>query len=377
MVTSICLVTSTRAEYGVLKPLIECLSACPVFCLNLVVMGSHLSPEHGRTIDLIEHDGFLADEQIEMLVSSDTDVGSVKSAGIAMIGLADSLKRLRPKFIILAGDRYEILATAFSASLMGITIIHLHGGEVTIGSQDNNFRHAISKLADYHFVSAVVHKKRLVDMGENEDKVFVVGSLSADTISRVEVLNRRALNEILEFTISDRLVLVVFHPVTNADDLGAGELKALLQALKNQRDCQILFSTPNADQGSKLILRKLQAFCDLQENAFIREPLGQVVFYSVLKQARCILGNSSSGITEAPIIGTPSINVGMRQKGRESASSVMHVNGSEGEISAALNSVLAFDLIERVSQIDDNPYSKVGAAANITTELERIALAAV
>ena len=317
MVTPICLVTSTRAEYGVLKPLIECLAANNRFSLKLLVMGSHLSPEHGNTIQLIRNDGFVVDEQIEMLMSSDTNVGSVKSAGLAMIGLADCLQRLHPEYIILAGDRYETLAAAFSSSLLGISIVHLHGGEVTIGSQDDDFRHAISKLADYHFVSADIHKKRLVNMGENKNAIFVVGSLSADTIIQTSLLDLDGLEEILKFKVSSQFVLVAFHPVTSAKDLGATELDELMKALATHETLQLIFSTPNADQGSKMVLQKIERFCSNHKNSMVLQSRGQAVFLSLLHNASCIIGNSSSGITEAPILNTPTINVGVRQKGRE------------------------------------------------------------
>jgi len=341
----VCVFTGTRAEYGLLKPLMEEIQKQSEFELQIVASCMHLSPEFGLTYQEIEKDGFKINEKAEMLLSSDTPVGTVKSMGVGMIGYADALKRLKPDLVIVLGDRFEALAFAVSAYILRIPIAHLYGGEVTEGVLDQGFRDAISMISDYHFVSTFIYKKRLINFGIQDNRIFEVGELGIDNIRKMVLFSRKDLEKELNLKLRKINLLVTYHPVTTETQKSINEFKSLLNFLQDlineRKDTLIIFTYSNADPEGRQINRSIDEFVNKNYNnaqAFIN--LGQKKYLSLLKYIDVVIGNSSSGIVEAPLFKKPTINVGNRQKGRLKSTSVIDVTADEKELKNALNMIL-------------------------------------
>ncbi|WP_312906088.1 UDP-N-acetylglucosamine 2-epimerase [Sphingobacterium multivorum] len=368
----ICIVTATRAEYGLLKPLMHKLQESDRFELQIVVTGAHLSPEFGLTYRLIEADGFRIDEKVEMLLSSDTPTGIVKSMGVAQMGFADLFNRFVPDAVILLGDRYEMLSIAASATIFTIPIIHLHGGEITEGAYDDSIRHAISKLSAVHFTSTEEYRRRLIQMGENPAKVHNVGAIGLDNIIDLPLLTREELEENLGFKLKKYNFQVTFHPETLSHMSSEEQFEILLQAIRQQEDSYFIFTKANADTNGRIINQMIDQF--VSENSSIASAytsLGSLRFLSAVKICDAIVGNSSSGIIEAPSLGTATINIGDRQKGRTQAKSVLNC-------AVELNSILncfktVKDSVFKNSFIDiQNPYGQGGTSDKIVQILSQL-----
>ncbi|RYF09627.1 MAG: UDP-N-acetylglucosamine 2-epimerase (hydrolyzing), partial [Oxalobacteraceae bacterium] len=337
MTRRICVVTGTRAEYGQLKDLIGSVQASAVLSLQLVVTGSHLSPEFGLTYQEIEQDGFGIDERIEILLSSDTPVGIAKSMGLALIGFAETLARLKPDVIVLLGDRFEILAAASAALVAGIPIAHLHGGESTEGAFDEAIRHSITKMAHLHFVAAAPYRDRVIQLGEAPENVFLVGGLGIDAIKRLPLLDRSGLEEALGFALGARNLLVTFHPPTGTPGQAATQMAELLQALDTlDPDTHLIFTMPNADAGGRELIAMVDTFVATHPNARAYQSLGLLRYLSCLRHVDGVVGNSSSGLSEAPSFGIGTVNIGDRQAGRLKALSVVDCAPQRDEIVAAI-----------------------------------------
>lgn len=341
MAKTIAVFTGTRAEYGLLYWLMKDIATDPELELRLIVSGTHLSHEFGLTYQQIEQDGFKIDERIEMLLSSDTSVGVVKSMGVALIGLADALARQQPDILVILGDRFEALAAAQAAMLQRIPVAHLHGGEITEGAYDDAIRHAITKLSYLHFTAAEPYRQRVIQLGEAPDRVFNVGAVGNEHLHRTKMLNLAELQSSLNFVLKQPFFIVTYHPVTLANEPALQSFQNILDALDKFQDHQIILTYPNADDGGRSLIPMLEAYAKGQPGrVFSITSLGQQRYLSAVKLASAVIGNSSSGISEVPSLGVPSINIGQRQKGRLSACSVLHTDTSIDSIVDAINLVL-------------------------------------
>jgi UDP-N-acetylglucosamine 2-epimerase (non-hydrolysing)/GDP/UDP-N,N'-diacetylbacillosamine 2-epimerase (hydrolysing) len=339
---TICVVTGSRADYGLLYWVMKGISSEPALRLQVVATGMHLSPEFGLTYRQIEADGFAIAAKVEMLLSSDTHAGIAKSVGLGVIGFADALGRLKPDLVLVLGDRFEILAAAQAALIAGIPTAHIHGGERSEDAFDESVRHAITKMAQWHFVAAEAYRKRVVQMGEAPETVFNFGAPGLDHLPRLAWLSRAELEKALEMRLGSPLLLVTYHPVTLAGVSPEAAMGELTAALDQFADATIVFTYPNADTGGRVLIRCIDDFVarnPRRAKAFV--CLGQQRYLSLMREADVIVGNSSSGLTEAPALRKPAVNVGSRQKGRLKATSVVDCAEERGDIVRAIRVALS------------------------------------
>jgi GDP/UDP-N,N'-diacetylbacillosamine 2-epimerase (hydrolysing) len=367
----ICVVTGSRAEYGLLYWLLRELRADPFFELQLAVTGMHLSPEFGLTWKLIEADGFPIDAKVEILLSSDSPAAVSKSMGLAMIGFADAFARLRPELLVVLGDRFEILSAVSAAAVARIPVAHLHGGETTEGAFDEGFRHAVTKMSHLHFASTEQHRGRIIQMGEAPEKAFNVGAIGLDALAGLELLDRERLQRALEFEFRERNMLVTFHPATLEDATAEAQFRELLLALDAYADAGIIFTKANADTDGRAINRLIDTYAAAHPGRVAAfASLGQLKYLSTFRCADVVLGNSSSGIIEAPSFGVPTVNVGNRQRGRTRAASVIDCAPTADAIGRALDQALSTDFRKEIEGME-NPYGNGGTARRIIDVLRR------
>lgn len=350
----ICIVTGTRAEYGLLYWLMKEIADDPELQLQIIATGMHLSPEFGLTYRQIEADGFTIDTKVEMLLSSDTAVGIAKSMGLGVIGFGQALDDLHPDILVVLGDRFEILAAAQAALVLQIPIAHIHGGETSEGAFDEGIRHAISKMAQWHFVAAEPYRRRVVQMGESPDRVFNYGAPGLDQLSKLEWLTRQELESTLEIQLRAPVFLVTYHPVTLAGGDPVEAMMELLNALKAFPDATVIFTYPNADTGGRALIKCIDRFvAEHRETSRAFVSLGQTRYLSLMREADVIVGNSSSGLTEAPALKKATVNIGDRQKGRLKAASVIdapeNCQGITSAIQLALSDMFCASLPDTVS----------------------------
>lgn len=349
----ICVITGTRAEYGLLQGLMDKIREDKDLILQVVATGAHLSPEFGRTYRQIEDDGFVIDEKLEMLLSSDTSVGIAKSVGLATIGFADIWERLKPDVIVLLGDRYEILAAAQAALIARIPIAHLHGGEVTEGAIDESIRHAITKMAHLHFAAAEPYRKRIIQLGEHPERVYNVGAPGLDNIKKLNLLDEQQFEESTGFRLSELNFLVTYHPVTATKQDNEISILNLLEALDDFPDARIIFTKANADADGRIINHWIDRYVAKNANRTIAfDSLGQVRYLSAIKHVQVVIGNSSSGIIEVPLFKKPTVNIGDRQKGRLKAASVIDCSEDREEISQAIKKALSPDFRKHLNDVE-------------------------
>jgi len=365
----ICVVTGTRAEYGLLRWVIEGIYRSPLLELQLIATGMHLSPEFGLTVNAIEEDGFHVNRKVEMLLSSDTAVGISKSMGLGMIGFADALAELKPDMLLVLGDRYELFSVAAAALVARIPIAHLHGGETTEGAFDEAIRHSITKMSHLHFVAAEEYRHRVIQLGEQPERVFTVGGLGIDNIQRLKLLTRDELEAGLDFKLARRNLLITFHPVTLEQSTSAKQMDELLAALADLEDTGLIFTMPNADTEGRVLFRQIKDFCRLYPNAKAYTSLGQLRYLSCIQQVDGVVGNSSSGLAEVPSFKKGTINIGDRQRGRIQANSVIDCEPERQAISAALAHLFS-DEFHRKLSVTKNPYGNGGASEAIIKTLE-------
>lgn len=368
MKRKICVVTGTRAEFGLLRWLMQDIAGCDDLELQVIATGMHLSPEFGMTVREVEAAGFVVDARVEMLLSADTATGVTKSMGLGLIGFADALERLRPDLLLVLGDRFEIWAAATAALIAGVPIAHLHGGETTEGAFDEAIRHTITKMAHLHFVGAEPYRRRVIQLGEQPDRVFLVGGLGVDAIRRVPLLDRASLESALNLTLGQRNLLVTFHPVTLEAGRSARQMAELLAALHDLGDTRLIFTLPNADTGGRELMAMVESFVTAHPNARAYASLGQQRYLSCLQFVDGVVGNSSSGLAEAPSFGIGTVNIGDRQRGRLSASSVIDCEPEQNSIRQALNRL--YDPAFRATLPNTiNPYGDGGASLKIVQVL--------
>lgn len=365
MSRKICVVTGTRAEFGLLRWLMQEIQHEPALELQVLATGMHLSPEFGLTYREIEQAGFAINAKVEMLLSADTATAVSKSMGLGLISYVDAYERLAPDLIVVLGDRFEIFAAAASALIAGIPVAHLHGGETTEGAFDEAIRHSITKMSHLHFVASDEYRRRVIQLGEQPERVFLVGGLGVDAIKRINLLDREALEATLDVKFGPRNLLITFHPVTLEGQKSSGEQMAeLLAALGELEDTNMLFTMPNADTGGRELAVMVNQFAASRQNVRVFTSLGQLRYLSCMQYVDAVVGNSSSGLAEAPSMGIATINIGDRQKGRLSASSVIHCEPTQQSISGALGRV--FDPSFKATLTSTiNPYGSGGASENI------------
>lgn len=365
----VCVITATRAEYGLLKPLMQLIKQSNQLQLQIIATGAHLSPEFGLTYKNIENDGFIIDEKVEILLSSDTAASIAKTMGMAMMGMADVLPRLKPDLIVILGDRYEMLSIASAATIFKIPIAHLHGGEITEGAYDDAIRHSITKMSHLHFTSTEEYKKRVIQMGENPENVFNVGAIGLDNIRDLKLLSKQELETDLDIKFKKYNYQVTFHPETLGNLSSAEQFQNLLYVIEKQEDSFFIFTKANADTDGRIINQMIDDF--VKKHADIAKAfnsLGTLRFLSTVRICTAIVGNSSSGILEAPSLCTPTINIGDRQKGRTQASSIINVDNSEKSIFSGFQLVKNLIIENKISEVK-NPYDNGGAAQEILNKI--------
>ena len=368
----VCIVTGTRADYGLLRWVIDGIHSSKILQLQMVVTGMHLSPEFGLTVQQIEADGYPIDWRVEILLSSDTAVGITKSMGLGLIGFADALAHLQPDLLLVLGDRYEIMVAVQAAMIARIPIAHLHGGELTEGAFDDAIRHSITKMAHLHFVAAEEYRQRVIQLGEQPDRVFCVGGLGIDNIKRLELLNRQQLEESLNFKLGDRNLLVTFHPVTLEKGTIVEQMAELFTALDQFPDVNLIFTMPNSDTDGRVLFQMIKTFVHDRPHACAFTSLGQLRYLSCIQHVDGVVGNSSSGLAEVPSFKKPTINIGDRQRGRLKAQSVIDCLPQSDVIATSIKLALSPVFQQQLQQPFLNPYGEGGASEAIVTKLEAI-----
>lgn len=356
------IVTGTRAEYGILSGLIKLVHDDPELELQLVVTGMHLSPEFGLTWKEIAKDGFPIVRKVEMLLSSDTAVGVVKSMALGQISLAETFQELKPDIIVLLGDRTETFAAASAALIVGIPVAHIHGGEITEGAYDDAIRHSITKMSHLHFTSAEEYRHRVIQMGENPKTVFNVGAPGIDNILNTRLLGKDELEERLGFRLKKRNLLITFHPVTLEESSAEDQFNEVLAALENLKDTLLIFTKPNSDKGGRIIIQMIDKFVQKNpDKAVAHTSLGYLLYLSTIPFVDAVVGNSSSGIIEVPVFNIPTINIGDRQKGRITGPTIINCVPDKKSIEEALKKAFQFDK----NKTWKHPYGSGNAAAQI------------
>lgn len=373
MKKKIAVLTATRAEYGLLKPLIKELDKVEDFDVRLAVTGAHLSPEFGLTYQEIENDGFKIDEKIEILISGDTPSSISKSMGLAMMGFADYFKRLKPDLLVVLGDRYETLAVAMVAMNERIPITHLYGGETTEGAIDEAIRHAITKLSYLHFTSTEIYRNRVVQLGENPKRVFCVGALGVENIKNEKLLNKVELETSIGFKLDKPYALVTFHPVTLDANQAEKQFQELLMVCETFKDMNFIFSKANADVEGRTINQLMETYVNYHDNAVSLDSLGVTRYLSAMKYCAMVIGNSSSGLIEAPSFGVPTINIGDRQKGRIQGNSVINCAPNADEIEDSIHTALTADF-KKKAKSGNNPYGDGNTSEKIVDKMKEFLL---
>ncbi|WP_418357305.1 UDP-N-acetylglucosamine 2-epimerase [Shewanella basaltis] len=363
MTKKIAVFTGTRAEYGLLYWLIKDIESDSELTLQLLVSGMHLSSEFGETYKQIEQDGFVIDEKIEILLSSDTAVGTAKSMGLGVLGFADALNRLKPDALVILGDRFEALAVAQTAMILRIPILHLHGGEITEGAYDDAIRHAITKLSYLHGTSTEEYRQRVIQLGEDPKRVKNIGAIGLDHLSRGNFMSVSEIGLSLGFRLERPYFLVTYHPVTLGEEPPEKSFNSLLEALNQFKDHQVILTYPNADDGGRRIIPILEDYAKQNPSrVFAISSLGQKRYLSTVKNAAVVIGNSSSGIIEVPSFDVPTVNIGVRQKGRLAAKSVLNCDATSESISAAIKLAISGSYKGQGEKII-NPYGAGNASA--------------
>jgi len=339
----------------------------------VIATGMHLSPEFGLTYHEIEKDDFLIDRKIEMLTSSDTPVGIAKSMGLGLIGFADALSELKPEIIVVLGDRFEIFAAVAAALVARIPVAHLHGGEATEGLIDEAIRHSITKMSHLHFVAAEEYRQRVIQLGEQPNRVFLVGGLGIDNIKCLKLLEREELERSLDFKFRKKNLLVTFHPVTLETFTAEDQMVELLATVDELKDTQLIFTLPNADTDGRALIKLVDQFVETHSNAHVYTSLGQLRYLSCIAQVDGVVGNSSSGLAEVPSFKKGTVNIGDRQRGRLQAASVINCKPTRQSIGMAIEKLYSPSFQGSLEQVT-NPYGEGGASEKIVSTIKSLAL---
>jgi GDP/UDP-N,N'-diacetylbacillosamine 2-epimerase (hydrolysing) len=370
MAKKVAMVTGSRAEYGLLYWLLKALEQDDCLDLQLIVTGMHLSPEFGLTWRQIEADGFNIDKKVEMLLSADTAVAISKSIGLGVMGFADALAELQPDIMIVLGDRYEVFAAVVAALNAQIPVAHIHGGELTQAAVDDAFRHAITKMSHLHFTATETYRQRVIQLGEQPDRVFNVGAMGVDNIHKLDLLDKKTLQQQLGVTFKKQNFLITYHPETLGNTDAETQFAALLSVLAEYPEAQLFFSKPNADAGGRVIARMIDDYVAENANhAVVFDSLGSLRYLSLMQAVDVVIGNSSSGLLEAPSLKKAVLNIGDRQRGRVRADNVVDCEASEKAIRESLEYVLGDAFQQQLQQVV-SPYGEGGAAQKIISVLK-------
>ena len=368
----VCFFTGTRAEYGILKHLMQEISGSDDFIFQLIVTGSHLSERYGYTVREIIDDGFKIDSKIDINLINDSDLSTCKSLGELISKISDVFSEIKPDLVFLLGDRYELIGAALSATIFRIPIAHIHGGEKTEGAFDESIRHSITKLSHIHFVANEIYRKRVIQLGEDQKYVFNVGGLGVDAIKKTKLLSKQSLEKSLGLKFMKKNLLITFHPVTLLDKKDSeNEINQLLKSMSLLEETLQIFTMPNADPGNDYIFRAIEKYVKNNKFAFLFSSLGQLKYYSCLKQVDALVGNSSSGILEAPSFNIGSINIGDRQKGRLKAKSVISVEADSELITKAIEQLYSKEFSE-ILKTNINPYGNGDTSKKIIKIIKTI-----
>lgn len=367
----ICIVTGSRAEWGLLRRIAELIKGNLDMQLQIIATNMHLSPEFGLTYREIETDGFHIDRRVEMLLSGDTPNATTKSIGLATIGFADAFEELKPDLLVVLGDRYEILAAVSAALIYKIPVAHLHGGEITEGAYDDAIRHAITKMSHLHFTSTEQYRNRVIQMGEQPDRVYNVGAMGVDNIKNIALFNKEQLEESIGgFRVNRDTILITFHPVTMESGTAKEQMGELLGALDSIPDLRVIFTMPNSDTDGRVLIEMIKQWCEANHNRAVWfTSLGLKRYLSALKYVGAVVGNSSSGIVEVPSFGIPTINIGDRQKGRLRAKSVLDCKPTKSEI---VEKILY--AVKQNHTFAENPYEGSATAQQIVKIIAEVDL---
>ena len=365
----ICVVTGSRAEYGLLRWLMEDICKTSGLELQIIATAMHLSPEFGLTYREIENDGFSIDRKVEMLLSSDTPSGLAKSMGLGLICFGDALQQLQPDIMLVLGDRFELFSAVAAAMVARIPVAHLHGGESSEGAFDEAIRHSITKMSHLHFVAAEEYRKRVIQLGEHPDRVFLVGGLGIDNIKKLNLLDRSELETFLKFKLGPKNLLITFHPVTLEKKSSAIQMTELLAALETLEDTHLIFTMPNADTDGRVLIEIIDQFVAKHPNARSYTSLGQLRYLSCIRHVDGVVGNSSSGLIEVPSFAKGTINIGDRQRGRLKADSVIDCNPDRKSITNALQHLYSDTFLKKLQYVH-NHYGEGGASKKIVKILQ-------
>ncbi|SFV68573.1 UDP-N-acetylglucosamine 2-epimerase [hydrothermal vent metagenome] len=369
----ICVVTGTRAEYGLLYWLMKEIEADDALELQLIVTGMHLSPEFGFTYKEIEKD-FKINKKIEMLLSSDTSIGISKSMGLAQISFAEAYKELQPDILVVLGDRYEIFSAVSAAMIARIPIAHLHGGETTEGAFDESIRHSITKMSHLHFTATDEYRNRVIQLGEDPSRVFNVGGMGIENIKRLKLLTKEEFEKSINFRLNKKNILVTFHPVTLENATAKEQFQELLNAIDRLEDTNIIFTKANSDTDGRVINAMIDEYVGKNSDKSVGfTSLGQLRYLSALQYMDAVVGNSSSGLAEAPSFKIGTINIGDRQKGRIMAESVINCKADAKSITNAFKKLYSDDFM-KIVKLSTNPYGDGCASFKIIEELKKIDL---
>ncbi|MGF1868604.1 UDP-N-acetylglucosamine 2-epimerase [Photobacterium indicum] len=371
----ICVVTATRAEYGLLKCLLDDISNEPALALQLVVTGSHLSPEFGYTVEQIQEDGHTIDKKIEILLSSDSPVGVSKSMGLAQISFAEAFDELKPDIVLVLGDRYELIPIVSAANIARIPVAHLNGGELTEGAIDELIRHGITKLSQLHFTAIDEYARRVIQMGENPSRVFNVGEVGLDNISRMKLMSREDFEASIECKLAAKNLLITYHPeTTESVSQIETDFSQILEALDQCEDTLLIFTKANADVGGRTINLMIDKYVEAnKEKSIAFMSLGQLRYLSALQYIDAVVGNSSSGIVEAPSFKVATINIGDRQKGRIRSESVIDIAVDKQLVISALAAIYQPDFQMTLNSVV-NPYGQGDSSQQVVDVLKSVEL---
>ena len=368
----ICIITGTRAEFGLLSHLMRLIDEDTDFELQLIATGTHLSPEFGYTIDEIKEEGFTVNKKIEILLSSDTSVGVSKSMGLAQISFAEAYDELKPDLVLVLGDRYEILAAVTTAMIARIPVAHLNGGEKTEGAIDESIRHSITKMSHLHFTATEEYRKRVIQMGEKPRFVFNVGEVGLDSIFLRNLYTRTEFEKSIDFKLNKKNILVTFHPVTLEKGTAKKQFEELLLAIDQLVDTNVIITHSNSDMEGRGLIEMIKNYVAANKNKVVAFPsLGYHRYLSALQYMDAVVGNSSSGIVEAPSFKIATINIGNRQKGRIQSSSVINCEPNSKKISDALTIALSSQFQDQLQNVV-NPYGNGGSSQELLNILKKI-----
>ena len=373
MKRKVCVVSGSRADYGLLRLVMQKIKENPDLELQLIVTGMHLSETFGFTVNEIESDGFVINRRIECLSASDDSISIAEATSKSLAGCSRAFTELSPDVVLVLGDRFEILAAAVAALFARIPVAHIHGGELTLGSYDESMRHAITKMSHIHFVANDVYRKRVAQLGEMPKNIYLVGGLGVDSIKAIKLLERKELEETLGLKFKQKSLLITFHPSTLEDDTPTHQMLELLSALSGRNDTTMIFTLPNSDTGGLVLIKLIEDFVQANTNCYAFKSLGQLLYLSCMAQVDGVVGNSSSGITEAPVLQKGTINIGMRQFGRVQSTNVINCLANRTEIERAILKLYSSDFREIVRKCE-SPHGKGGASERIVEILCEINL---